>query len=525
MGLRPRLAFYLVSILSILAILTLVTLRWHGDQKADQLERVEARGDYERLIVAFELSTLSLNGTLKSWSNRTEVYDYFLVRSARSLEDELGPAALAAAGVDFMALLDVSGQVAGLTEVPGDGGQTPATEELIRQSVYFPYYVRSSQGASGCGAFKAKTQVALVCFGPVFNSQGLGHARGYMILGRWVNDSAIRRLSQVTGLMFDIVDVPTPALKTEPKDMNPATAAAGNMFRQESLQVIEHEQEQELELRSPLVSVFGQDIAELRMHWPRRFKKMVDTSSDITEIVVISLIVFSGALLLLLIELVVVRRLKLLRAELASIVDSRRWKGEISVDGGDELAELARYTRKLVSVVRKQVRELKGLSQTDALTGLPNRRAFDKRLELILAQYSRQKLSAALILMDVDYFKKYNDTYGHPAGDDALQKIAQCLSASLRRELDMPARLGGEEFGVLLQGVTVEQARVVAENIRVNLQNQALAHSANPPLNVMTMSLGLAVVVENDNATALYRRADEALYHAKKQGRNQVHQA
>ncbi|MBB1076742.1 GGDEF domain-containing protein [Rhodoferax sp. 4810] len=127
--------------------------------------------------------------------------------------------------------------------------------------------------------------------------------------------------------------------------------------------------------------------------------------------------------------------------------------------------------------------------------------------------------------MDVDYFKKYNDTYGHPAGDEALQKIAQCLRTSLRRELDLPARLGGEEFGVLLQGVTAEQARATAEQIRAALQSLAITHSASQPLQLMTMSLGIAAVTDKDNATTLYRRADEALYRAKELGRNRVAQA
>lgn len=524
MGLRRRISLYLVGILSILAVLTLVTLRWHGHQKADQLDEAEARDDFDRLTATFQLSTLGLKETLKSWANWTELYDYVVDRStSRFLEEELGAVELAEAGVDFLTLLDLSGHVIGMTEVPGVGGDLPATEEMIRQSVYFSAYVRSSQGASGCGAIKARTQVAMVCFGPIFNSQGQGHARGYIALGQWVNEDTIRRVSQVTGLMFDIVDVPTQARKEPP----PATAAAmtSNMFRKDAVQVIEHDSQRELELRSPLTGLLGQDIAEIHMRWPRRLRQMVDTSSDITEMVVLTLIVLSGALLMLLLDRVVVRRLNLLRVELASIVDSRRWAGEVSIRGGDELAALARYTHELVLIVRQQVQELEDLSQTDALTGLPNRRAFDERLEHILAQYARQKLSAALILMDVDHFKKYNDTYGHPAGDEALKVIARCLRSALRRELDLPARLGGEEFGVLLQGVSAEQACAAAQHIRLAMQELALTHVANPPLMVMTMSLGVAVVTPQDTATTLYQRADDALYQAKTQGRNRVHLA
>lgn len=207
------------------------------------------------------------------------------------------------------------------------------------------------------------------------------------------------------------------------------------------------------------------------------------------------------------------------------IVDSRKWTGGITVSGRDELAALAGYTNELVGIVRQQVEELRTLSQTDAMTGLPNRRAFNERLEYILAQQARQQLPAALILMDVDHFKKYNDTYGHPAGDEALQKIAHCLRTSLRRELDMPARLGGEEFGVLLQGVTAAQACAAAELIRATLQGLAIEHRASPPLGVMTLSLGVAALTDKDNATTLYRRADEALYRAKDLGRNRVMQA
>lgn len=517
MGLRRKISLYLVSILSVLALLTMTMLRWQGQQKGDQLEDVEARGDFHRLMVTFQASTFGLNGTLKSWANRSDLYDYFVDRTPRFREDELSAETLAVTGVDFLVLLDLSGRVVGMTEVPGANGETPATDEMKKQSQAYAAHLELSPDVRGCGAVKANTQIALVCFSPTFNSQGRGHARGYIMIGRWVNDETIRQVSQVTGLVFDLVDVPTQALGATPR------ARANNMFRPDAVGVV-RDSESELILRSPLVSIFGQDIAEIRMTWPRKFKHLVDISSRIAEAVVLILIVISGGLLMLLLDLVVVRRLNLLRQELASIVDSERWSGKVSVKGGDELAALARYAHELVIIVRNQVQDLKNLSQTDALTGLPNRRAFDERLTHILAQHARQKLSAALILMDVDHFKKYNDSYGHPAGDAALQKVAQCLRTSLRRELDMPARVGGEEFAVLLQGVTAEQAYVAAENIRNNLQNLGVVHAANPPVGVMTLSLGVVVVTEGDNVRSIYLRADEALYQAKANGRNQVNQ-
>lgn len=517
MGLRRRISVYLISILAVLAVLTLTVLRWHSHQRAVQLEVIEAQGELHRLLSLFQASTLRLSGTLQPWANWTGLHDYMLDRQPQFRQNELGFKALKVAHVDFLVLLDPDSHLIDMIEVPGPDGSTPATETMKAQSHMYPALAKSSPRASSCGVVKAGQQAAQVCVSPVFKSGGEGQPSGFIVMGQWVGDELIRQISELTGASFRLVNLPTPPLNALSQNLG------GTVFKKDAVTLIEHEHV--LEMRYPITSIFGQDIAEIRMEWPRLHEQLADSGFHATQAVVIGLMVACGVVLALLLELVVVRRLKLLQEELAGIVDSKRWAGEVSVSGGDELSELARYTQEVVSVVHHQVQELKNLSQTDSLTGLPNRRAFNERLEHILAQYARQQLPAALILMDVDYFKKYNDAYGHPAGDGALQKIAQCLCTSLRRELDMPARLGGEEFGVLLQGVTTEQACAAAEHIRIAMQDMALEHRANPPLDVMTMSLGVTVVTENDNATTLYRRADEALYHAKDQGRNRVNVA
>jgi len=517
LGLRRRISIYLISILSLLAVLTLVVLRWDSHQKALQLEQVEAQGDLRRLLATFQARTLEVNGTLKSWANWTELYDYFVERTPSFRSDELSVKALAVADMDFLTLLDMQGRVVDMTEVPGANGDTPATRAAATYADGYPAFLRSVPHGRGCGAVKANSHIALVCLSPVLDSEGKGSPRGYIVMGRWVNDDMIRQVSEVTGIPFKINDLPAP-----PGDKK-RQLLGSHMFVQEGVQT--RELPTHLEMTYPITSLFGEQIAQVQVTWPRKHAQFADKSYDTTQTVVIALIVTVGLLLVLLLDLVVVRRLNQLRQELGLIVDSRRWTGDVTVGGRDEIAALARYTRELVAVVRQQVQDLKNLSQTDTLTGLPNRRAFNERLDHVLAQHVRQQMPAALILMDVDYFKKYNDTYGHPAGDEALQKIAQCLRTSLRRELDMPARLGGEEFGVLLQGVTAEQARATADQIRTALQGLAIAHRASPPLGVMTMSLGVAVVTDQDNATTLYRRADEALYRAKDLGRNRVAQA
>lgn len=517
MGLRRRISLYLVSILSVLALLTLIVLRWGSHEKAAQQEEVEARADLHRLMSTLQARTLEVNGTLKSWANWSALYQHLLHRTTQFRQNELSVDALAVANVDFLLLLDLQGKVVDMSEVPGAQGETPVTEETQQRGYAYPGYANLSPTGRGCGAIKARSRVALVCFSPVVDSEGKGSPRGLVVIGQWLSDEMVQQVSELTGIRFSIVDVPNAPLIVK------SPLVVDNVFRQELVQVMAHEHD--IELRYPITSLFGNDIAQVRMSWPRRHAQLASSSYDTTQAVVIALILTCGVLLVLLLDRVVVRRLNRLREELALIVDSKRWTGEVTVSGHDEMAALARYAQELVAVVRHQVQELKNLSQTDALTGLPNRRAFNERLEHMLAQYARQQLPAALILMDVDFFKKYNDSYGHPAGDEALQKVAQCLRSCLRRELDLPARLGGEEFGVLLLGVSAEQAVAVAEQIRAYFQGMGIAHRANLPLGVMTMSLGVAAVSATDTTTSLYRRADAALYQAKTQGRNRVNQA
>ena len=514
MGLRRRISVYLISVLAVLALLTLSVLRWHGHHRAFQLEVAEAHGELQRLVGLFHASTFRLSGTLQPWANWTGLHEYLLDRGPAFRQKELALKVLTVAEVDFLVLLDLESQLIEVIEVPGRQGDTPATDTVLAQSRAYPALAKASPRSRDCGVIKAAQRVAQVCVSPVFKSGGEGNPSGFVVAGEWVDEALIQQIAELSGARFSVVDLPTPALSV------PAQHLGEPVFKKEAVKLVTHERF--LELHYPMNNIFGQPIAEIRMEWPRLHEQLADFSLNATQGMVIGLMLVCGVVLVLLLDMVVVRRLKLLQEELAGIVDSRRWAGTVSVRGEDELAELARYTQEVVAVVRHQVHELKNLSLTDTLTGLANRRAFNERLDHILAQYARQKLSAALILMDVDHFKKYNDTYGHPAGDEALKTIARCLRTSLRRELDMPARLGGEEFGVLLQGVTSEQACAAAEHIRLALHNMALAHEANPPLKVMTMSLGVAVVTDADNATTLYHRADAALYQAKHEGRNRV---
>jgi diguanylate cyclase (GGDEF)-like protein len=169
---------------------------------------------------------------------------------------------------------------------------------------------------------------------------------------------------------------------------------------------------------------------------------------------------------------------------------------------------------------------LKVEALVDALTGIANRRDFDRRLAEEWRRGLRGRTPVATILIDVDFFKSYNDQYGHVAGDGALKLVAGILTSSSRRSDDFVARYGGEEFVLLLPYCDVADAVDVADALRRKVQALAIAHAANPS-GRLTISAGAAGAVPTIGTTAeeLVAAADRALYVAKRTGRNRVSEA
>jgi diguanylate cyclase len=159
-------------------------------------------------------------------------------------------------------------------------------------------------------------------------------------------------------------------------------------------------------------------------------------------------------------------------------------------------------------------------ARTDSLTGLANRRAFDDELKRRLSEWERKRIPCTLVLLDIDFFKKFNDTHGHQVGDEVLRQVAKVLKEQ-SRESDLPCRYGGEEFGVILPTTDVENARGVAERIRQAIEASTTVCD-NKHLKV-TCSLGVSQFEPGDDVGRLIRRSDEALYESKKAGRNCGH--
>ncbi|MDQ1363341.1 MAG: Diguanylate cyclase response regulator [Pseudomonadota bacterium] len=177
--------------------------------------------------------------------------------------------------------------------------------------------------------------------------------------------------------------------------------------------------------------------------------------------------------------------------------------------------------------IKKQLeasnRKLQKLSMLDGLTGIANRRHFDETINDELEKAASRQSALSLILIDIDYFKRFNDSYGHQGGDDCLIRVAKTLSSGCKNAEDLAARYGGEEFVILLPDTNEDQAHAVAERMRKAVQDLGIEHKASDVTSCVTLSMGIAALLPGEKLTAqqLIERTDKALYKAKEKGRNQ----
>lgn len=220
-----------------------------------------------------------------------------------------------------------------------------------------------------------------------------------------------------------------------------------------------------------------------------------------------------------------------------TISNNRVWHGEIKnkkKDGGfywvdatiyptfNQYGEKTGYTAIRIDITDKK--RVEDLLITDALTNIFNRRYFNEMMPKAINMAKRDRKYFSFIIMDIDHFKQYNDTYGHQEGDEVLIKVASAIYNSINRASDMCFRLGGEEFGVIFESLDPQEAYEFANNIRQNIENLQIEHSGSSASSYVTVSMGLITrkTVEELHQDQLYKEADDLLYKAKESGRNRV---
>jgi diguanylate cyclase len=215
-------------------------------------------------------------------------------------------------------------------------------------------------------------------------------------------------------------------------------------------------------------------------------------------------------------------RLKTMRVAVNEFLDLERERREEYMARSNALTARLKQLESETNDLRSRLEESQAKASVDVLTGVPNRFALEEQFAKELERARRHARPLSCAVLDLDFFKRINDTYGHAAGDKVLRQVAQLCSQNLRTN-DFFARYGGEEFVMLLPETEPDAATLVADKLRESVKKVHFHHAGDPV--AVTLSVGVAGLREGDTMTSLFERADKALYEAKQAGRDQVKSA
>lgn len=210
-------------------------------------------------------------------------------------------------------------------------------------------------------------------------------------------------------------------------------------------------------------------------------------------------------------------------ADLQSMVSQIISSAQTLKQSASSMQQRLEESKQEITGLRENLAKATSEAEHDFLTGVYNRKAFDREFDNLAAQAEEQKTPLCMVMVDIDYFKKFNDEYGHLIGDEVLKMVARFLKECVKGK-DIVARYGGEEFAVILPNTPIQGALTVAENIRRAISSKELKHKATgESFGTVTVSIGVASYRHNsDTIPLLIKRADDALYCSKRSGRNRV---
>lgn len=513
MGLRRRIAITTLAGLAVVATTVLGILQWELSRNQADREMQDATRVMTRALAVIEGQAQELNGILRSWAYWSDLHAHIGQPNADFRREELSPEAISVAGIDWLILLDDQGDVVEVVERPESAGPRPLRDDVQAGREALSRLFSRIAARTGCGAVRVEDRLALMCRSPARDSSGGDVPRGVVAIGRWIDAELEARVSRQVALLTTIrATPPSPGATPVTSERLESVLGPGPMTMRPT--------QDWLLLEFPIAGLLESRIGLLTVEAPRDLASAYASQMHRVQLAVLLVIVAAGVLLLWQLDRRVVRRLEQLRSSMAQVMAEPSLQGRVGLSGTDEISDLSRFIDELLATARGHMQSLQRLSSTDALTGLPNRRAFQQRVEQTLAQQARHGTHATLVLLDVDHFKRYNDSQGHPAGDAALQRIAEVLRGACRRATDLPARLGGEEFALLLDDCDLAGGLAYAETIRDRVEQLSLVRGDGPE--VVTVSLGVTELSPGEDAQTWYARADAALYRAKDTGRNRV---
>jgi len=476
-------------------------------------ERKQSAVELDRLERTIEHEMQALLLTAKDWGTWDDTYafiqgsddDYTDSNFSRNMFEDLD--------YQFMLFFDRQKHlrwVAGIDPASGQYGSCPGREGPCGWAK--PYIDRlkplldSTHQLASTHLEHQQHQSYYAALHPILRTDESGPMQGWLIQVQLLDEKWREQMASQTGREVDILPVsssgPPPDLQITPTD-------DGRIHAEKTLSFNDQD-------GSMVLGTYLPRDAFLERMTTVRYAQWWTAGLLLTVI----------AFVLLLLEIVVLRPLRQLALFTQQVKQdtAHAEPPERLLQRQDEIGALTREFLHLIQHQRHRTSQLLNLSQTDHLTGLANRRLFDERLSALMNE-SQPPVPVAGILLDIDYFKGYNDFYGHPAGDHCLARLAECLQQTVRHhaiDRSLLARVGGEEFAVILPGTSPDDVEELARALCSAIAQMKLSND-KAHLGIITVSVGAAICTTGElSPSILLARCDAALYRAKQQGRNRV---
>lgn len=514
MSIRTRTAIYLALTMLALTMVFVVFGAKRVDSSFNKLEQHDTAKSVGLVSNWLVSKAEPAQRNAQSWANWTPTFDFVTKGDKDYVQENLTETSFTSMDTDFMIFLDRKGEVVYAKFMRhGD-----ARDEIVAAILESPGLTEFKEFLGGRRALSGST------YGPVAlglapvvedNPRSIG---GTLVTGRFLDDTMMAAFTRETGLSAADVAWFSPRQPDLPAD----AATAADELRASGQSVL-------LEKPSGLPAS-GYGVVAGLMDRPAAIVKVtvdpiiMDIKDTLLRDTLIGLLIFSLvsiAALVLALDATILRRLSALTMGVRTIGEAHEKSGvRVPVAGRDEIAELATGVNGMLAAMDKQRDDLVALATVDALTNLYNRRRFVQELERELEKSKRLGESMALLWLDLDNFKRVNDTYGHTVGDKVLVAAADLLGLEMRSYCTL-ARLGGDEFVMMIPGADLEQGRLAAERL--------LDRFRTSPLEVdgqwigIGVSIGVALYPESgETAEALLEAADNAMYDSKRAGRGRV---
>lgn len=509
LGLREKLALISLFAFFLIAGMAVPVLYARLQQDFVAVEVEDAATAMRQLARNFDSELARLNDLSNDWSNWDGLYAFASDYSKDFAESELGSPALLSAQLNLMAVIDRHGVPRIVRSLSVDSNVLTDSGEFSDVIATIVAELGRGKMPEKCGLSGSQAGLLMLCWQPIHKADRTGGQVGSLVLGRILDKAIVDRMRQQSALDFDVISL------TDKSVHGPLNA---------DLALIDIQLDPEMDgmMTAHLTSLDGSPVAQLNLRYSQQISQRGQRTAHFVAGSLMLVVILAGLVQFVGAHVLVVRPVRSIGKHLRDISSRQDWSRRIGhTERRDELGEVGRDINELLTVIENKFTELEEVSMTDALTRIANRRSFASRLEKEMRQRLRTGRSLSLLFIDIDYFKRYNDRYGHPAGDAALINVATVLANAASRPGDLAARVGGEEFAIILPDTDMAGALALAERLRVQIASCCIAHAGSDVSPFLTLSIG-ATEAADETADALVARADAALYRAKADGRHRV---